>query len=545
MVAAFRLSERLIMRETSGSAVVGVSAAAARSTALTEGWALAVIFAVLLFAAAAPILSTPVAPLADYVNHLARMRVLADIGGDAGLAEAFRVNWAIIPNLMMDLLVPALTRLLGVYPAGQLFLIVAAALPVSGAMVLNRALFGRWSPWPLIVFPFIYNGVFLFGLVNYLFGVGLAVWGAAAWIALTDKPLWRRAAFSALLVPCLFFCHLFAVGLYGLAIFSVEVARLAERGFPRREVLKTAAALALPFAPTPFLLASSPTMGLAKENIWESVGKIDGLVMALQAYSDLPDMAVIALCVGGVVWLARRGVLTLHPAGLTLAGVLLLVYLAMPRMLFGSWLADQRLPAAALFLLAGFARFSPRFGTERNLLLALILGASVVRFADVEVHWRTLDQEVTEFRESAALIAPGARVLVAYADHAAADYAVDAAISHAPCVATIERGAVVSTLFTVPGKQILDLQPAYRGLVDAEDGQPPTASQLLATVEDSVPGAPRFWDAWPQRYDYLYILYTEAGEANPDPDHLTPLAEGRRFRLYAVRPEPLQEETDL
>lgn len=514
--------------------------------ALIESWPLAAVFIVLLAAAAAPILATPVAPLADFVNHLARMRVLADIGDTPGLAEIFRVEWAVIPNLTMDGLVPPLARLIGVYPAGQLFLALTVALLASGPMVLHRVVMGVWSPWPLMVFPFIYNGVFLFGLVNYLFGVGLAVWGAAAWAALLRRPLWTRAVLSALLVPCLFFCHLFAVGLYGLAIFALETARLAEsRRFNIGETVRAALAVGAPFLPALYLLTLGPTMGLAGENQWESVGKFDGLVMAIQAYSDLPDMAVIALSLGGTVWLARRGALSMAPAGLILALSLLAVYLAMPRMLFGSWMADQRLPAAALFLLAGFVRFAPRGAVQRNLLLAVILAASITRFADVEVHWRALDAEVQEFRDSAALIGPGARVLVAYADEAAAARNIDAAISHAPCVATIERGAAVSTLFTVPGKQILNLQSDYRGLVDADDGEPPTVSRLLATVDGPQPAGARYWDQWPQRYDYLYVLYAEPGDPNPDPDHLSPLAHGRRFQLYAVRPEPLQEDLDL
>lgn len=531
--------------------LVSGAPAVARPHALAAAFAgdrgLAALWAILLFAAVAPVLSAPIAPLADYVNHLARMHVLASIGESATLAEIFRIDWGVIPNLTMDLLVPALARSIGVYPAGQAFLIVALVLLTSGPMALNRALYGRWSPWPLIVFPFVYNGVFLFGLVNYLFGVGLATWGLAGWIALMRRPLWMRAASAALLVPALFFCHLFAVGLYGLGILSVEITRLAQTGRIRdlRAIAATAPAIGLPFVSALFLLASGPTIGLAGENVWESVGKIDGLAMAVQAYSDLPDFAVVALCVGAVVWAARRGALTLHPAGLTLAVGLTLVYLAMPRMLFGSWLADQRLPAGALFLAAGFVGFTPSPTFRRTVFLALILGASVVRFVDVGVHWRSLDAELHDFRRAAAHIAPGGRVLVAYADEAAASGGVDAAISHAPCVAVIDRDAVVSTLFTVPGKQVLGLQPAYRGLVDREDGEPPTVSRLLAAADGSLPGAPRYWDAWPERYDYLFVLYSEAGDANPDPDHLTPLAGGRRFQLYAVRSEPLQEDAEL
>ncbi len=37
------------------------------------------------------------------------------------------------------------------------------------------------------------------------------------------------------------------------------------------------------------------------------------------------------------------------------------------------------------------------------------------------------------------------------------------------------------------------------------------------TEEDGTPGGPRYWDYWPQHFDYVYLLFTEPGDPNPIP----------------------------
>jgi hypothetical protein len=41
---------------------------------------------------------------------------------------------------------------------------------------------------------------------------------------------------------------------------------------------------------------------------------------------------------------------------------------------------------------------------------------------------------------------------------------------HAACIAMIERSALVTTAFTVQGKQILRVRDEYRDIVDTKDG---------------------------------------------------------------------------
>jgi hypothetical protein len=107
-------------------------------------------------------------------------------------------------------------------------------------------------------------------------------------------------------------------------------------------------------------------------------------------------------------------------------------------------------------------------------------------------------------------------------------------LSHAACMAMIERSSLVSTAFSVAGKQILTVRPAYRDRVDTEDGDPPSVSQLIAAANQDRNAAPEFyWSKWTEQFDYVYILYTD-GTDNPAPDLLTRVYEGRSFQLYKV-----------
>jgi len=163
----------------------------------------ATLFIVLAAITSIPILLYPWPPLADYVNHLARMHVIATVDGDADLARFYEVNWQIIPNLMMDLVVPVLERVMGVFVAGQIYTIASFVVILSGTLALNRQLYGHWSVLPMVAFPLLYNNVFLVGTMNYVFGIGLVLWALAAWIWLRERSLMARLAVSALFVLAL------------------------------------------------------------------------------------------------------------------------------------------------------------------------------------------------------------------------------------------------------------------------------------------------------------------------------------------------------
>src|SRR6266545_1469382 len=224
---------------------------------------IAVLFIALAAIASIPILLYPWPPLSDYINHLARMHVIAAVGRDPDLA--------------------------------------LCALTI--------------------------------------------------WVALRERALALRLPVSTLFVLALFFCHLFAVGVYGLGLLAFELQRLLS--MPRQASSVDGAverripawvdfvASGIPFLPVVPLLLRSPTWTLRWDFTWELNGKLNGLLFVIEVYSRQATF-FLATIVAIVVYFARRHrALQFHPFGWVLLAVGGVTYLALPRVLFDTYMADQ------------------------------------------------------------------------------------------------------------------------------------------------------------------------------------------------------------
>jgi hypothetical protein len=166
-------------------------------------------------------------------------------------------------------------------------------------------------------------------------------------------------------------------------------------------------------------------------------------------------------------------------------------------------------------------------------LIVLIAGRSL----EISFNWSQLSDSTSEFRSSLRRVSPGSKVFVSYADNSLGDDVRDFGLVHAAAIATIERSALVTTIFTVAGKQVLHVRPEYRDYVDIHDGTPPSIAQLIVAAEHPQPETPAFWLNW-TKFDYLYVLFTEDDAPNPDPSRLKLVADGDRFQLYRIiRPQ--------
>jgi hypothetical protein len=495
-----------------------------------------------------PVLLYPWPPLADYINHLSRMHIIATMGSDPDLSKFYDVNWQIIPNLMMDMIVPPLTRLMSVYVAGQVYTIASFVLIISGTLALNRQLFGRWSVLPLIAFPLLYNNVFLVGTMNYIFGMGLALWAMTAWVRLREHHLIIRLTVSLLFVLALFFCHLFAVGVYGLGLAAFETSRLVEhyRSRANRAGLAGAklwplvdfVATGLPFLPVLPLLMMSPTWGLRASFVWELGGKLDGLLYVIEVYSHFAALLLTGIVAFAAGFGLRHRALQFHSAGWALLIIGSITYFAMPRIIFETYMADQRLPISLAFMVIACAHLNLGHDYVRRGFATVLVLLLAIRVFEVQTVWSDASKTIVAFRDSVRLIDHGAKVLVAYADPDAGDDTKDLVLVHAACSAIIERSALVTTAFTVKGKQILEVREPYRDRVDRLDGTPPSVAQLMQVVEEGPQqdGADNYWNKWTTDYDYVYVLFTESGYENPDPTRLTALYTGERFALFRINP---------
>jgi hypothetical protein len=445
--------------------------------------------------------------------------------------------------------VPVLERVMNVFVAGQVFTIACFVLTMSGALTLNRRLFGHWSILPLIAFPLLYNNVFLVGTMNYIFGMGLALWALVAWIWLRERNVLLRLAVSSAFVLGLFFCHLFALGLYGLGLLAFEIHRLmviySEQ--PRRRLadllslraippLADFVAAGLPFLPVLPLLMMSPTWGLRGSFTWEFSGKLDGLLYVVEVYSHFAGVLLTGIVTFAAGWGMRHRALQFHSFGWVLLILGAIVYVAMPRIIFETYMADQRLPISLAFTVIACAHLNLRHDYVRRGFATVLVLLLAIRVFEVQTVWSEISVSTNSFRDSVRLIDRGSKVLVAYADADAGDDPKDLGLVHAACLAIIERSSLVTTAFTVTGKQILQVREPYRNRVDREDGTPPSVNQLIQVADKEEDAEGAYWAKWTTDYDYVYVLFTDADYENPDPARLTAVYTGERFALFKINP---------
>jgi hypothetical protein len=170
----------------------------------------------------------------------------------------------------------------------------------------------------------------------------------------------------------------------------------------------------------------------------------------------------------------------------------------------------------------------------RYALAALFAALFAVRLAEVQTAWNALAPQMAEFLHSARSIERGARVLVSHGARTAYEVGTvsDFGLLHAASLATIERSALVSTAFVVPGKHVLQVREPFRRFVNLRDRVPPSADWLTRATGAADPSL--YWSQWPQHFDYLYVLFTKPGSANPDAAHLARAVDTPGFQLYRV-----------
>ena len=518
---------------------------AARSGPLA--W-LAPVSLMLLVAAALPVLLPEVPPLGDYPNHLMRLHAIAYLDLDPDLQRFYRIQWGILPNLLMDVLVPPLGTLIGMDAAFKAFVVCMFLVLVSGSFALYRAVWGRMELGPLAAFLFLYTIATYMGLFNYLFGLGMALWALAAWVGVSGRGPLARAAVSLVAVPLLFFAHLFALGIYGLGLLAFEIWRLtATRAWGELgRLIPDLAAFGLPLLIGPALLLQSPSADFAGALLWVGSAKLMGFDWLFGAYAMPVGVVTGAAVLLGLVWGLWSGALRLHPAGWIIIGLGLVGFAAMPLVLFGSYFADGRLPVAILFLAIGFARWDLPSTAARGAFVAVIAALALLRIVDAGTAFARIEPDLKDMRQALTLIRPGSTVLVAIADGVERrtlfrttqytdDRAVSLGLHHMPVLA-MAGSSYVSTAFAHPGKQVLQVRHEYADLDSSIIASLPQTADLLAATLEPWTQADRYWGRWTERFDYVVVLYTAPFMDNPIPSHLALTHEGRLFRVYRVKP---------
>ncbi len=422
------------------------------------------LFALLFSLSALPVLLGDTLPLFDYPNHLARMHLLATLPRSAALQQFYEIVWQPLPNLAMDVIVPPLAQVMPLAWAGKIFVLLCFLALSGGAAILHRVVAGRWSAWPLLVFFLLYSRVLLWGLLNYLLGVGLIFVALAVWIALRERhPLIRLAAGSVAALA-LFFTHLMAFGLYGVMVAGYELGRLLHRRSSPLQAALTLLLAGLPFIPALAILVFATPGAAGVVAFGQPLRKLDLLFSVFDNYSRPFDIICFVGAVAGLALAYLKGWIRLNPAMAGPVTLLGLVYLVTPSQLFTAASVDHRIPLVlAVAIIAGSDWAAPRLN-PRRLFTAAASVLFLLRLGMVAVNWQASERSYAELQPAFDRIPVGSRVAVAYSS--ASIHSERTPLTHFPLLAVVARDAFVPTLFAYPTQQPVALKPAFRALAD-------------------------------------------------------------------------------
>lgn len=498
-----------------------------------------VVFVLLAAASLLPTLLAPIPAMGDYVNHLARMYLLSEMG-TADANPHYQAAWAFYPNLAMDLAIPQMARLFGVEIAARLFVLFSQVSIVGGSLALEWVVKRRVHLAGFAALMFLYCLPFAWGFTNFECGLGIALCGIAAYLAVAEQSAPVRFVVNAAIVMVLLAAHFFALGVYGATLGFYELWRTFDRKRPAREAALRLVTLAIP--PLALLAIMRLTAGAVgnEGTVWSFDHKLLWPFFIMNGYSMAVSGASAIALMAALYVAARSAMLKLAPAGIWIATGFALLYLAIPSRLFNTAFADIRvLPAIALILPAFCSLSLP----SRRWTMAALVMASGITLANLGVVldvWLSYRSEYSAVIASFQHIDRGSKILIGTSAESEDPPFQDLTrfpIYYAPTLAVHYAHAFVANVFTETGKQPIQPRAELRHLAIPNGGPVPIRLlRAIATGQTTVSDDAGVVRTWDRDYDYLYLV--GSGVPNPLPDLLELLDRSGRFALYRIRRRP-------
>ena len=455
-----------------------------------------------------PLLYPPIPPLVDLPGHMGRYRVELDLAHSASLQRYYQFHWAIIGNLGIDLLIIPIAKVFGLELGVKLIVMCIPPLTVAGFLWVSREVHHRIPPTALFALPFAFGHPFLYGFVNYSLSMAFAFLAFGLWLRLAR--LGRTGLRAIVFVPIsflLFVTHTFGWGALGLLAYSAEVVRQHDLGHRyHRALLK-----ALPHA----LVLSGPLLLML---IWRggatSQQTIDWfdwatkklwLLSALrdrwQAY-DILSATVIPLFLMAETIRNPRLAFSRNLAASAI--VLLISFLILPRIVFGSAFADMRLAPffiATLLLAIRFKGAPDRRSAPILASIGLLFFAS--RIATTTFSLAKASNEQREMLKSLDHVEPGSRVLSLAGHQCTDDWAFNRH-DHLGGMVIVRKFGLSNEQWIVAGANLLTLRNASSFGDFAKDSSqqayPNDCHNRHASIDQSLATFPR------AAFDYVWLI---------------------------------------
>jgi len=424
-----------------------------------------------------PLLWPQIPPLVDLPGHMGRYRVQISRGEYPWFEDWYNFQWSLIGNLGFDLLIIPLAKIFGLELAVKLITLSIAPLTVVGLLWIAREVHGKIPATAMFALPLAYNFPFYFGFVNFSLSMALALNAFALWLRLARLGKLQLRAYLFVPISCLLWvCHTYGWGLLGILAFSAELIRqhdLRRRtDVPWHKDIWSGWVLPWFFAGIHCLVLAPPAVLMV---LWRSGEHVSGqtgdwfnwrtkMLWITQVFRDRWQLFDLA-CLGVlylVLFKAVRDPTVQYSRNLVLsAAFLLIVYILLPRVVFGSAYADMRLMPYLLAIALIAIRPRPGITSRRAGVVAAIgFAFFVVRMAATGASFYLYDQSYK--RELAALdhLPVGARLVTFIGETCYNEWKMSR-LQHFPALALERRAAYANDQWSMAGGQLLTARYGY------------------------------------------------------------------------------------
>ena len=416
-----------------------------------------VAFAALI--AIVPLLRPEIPPLVDLPGHLGRYRVQLEIGRVPWLGEWYNFSWQLIGNLGIDILIIPLARIFGLELAVKLIVLTIPAMTVTGLLWISREVHGRIPPTALFALPIAYSYPFHFGFINFALAMGIALNAFALWLRLARLGKFRLRAVIFVPLSCvLWLCHTFGWGVLGVLAFSAEMVRQHDAGHRWLNAWVRAGLGCLPLALPMVLMVlwrSGHHVGGITGDWFDWRAKAMWLTMVLKDRWELFDIASAAiLCL--ILFKGFRDPTIEYSRNLALSALfLLVVFILLPRIVFGSAYADMRL--APFMIGIAVIALRPRHGVSiRHAAVLAVMGLAffLVRIGATTVSFWMYDAAYDRELKALDHVPIGAKVVSFVGSECRPPWFMTR-LEHLPAIGLVRRLAYTNDQWSMAGAQLL------------------------------------------------------------------------------------------
>ncbi len=461
----------------------------------------------LVLLTALPLIWPDIPPLVDVPGHMGRYRVQLELAQSEALRNFYNFEWRLIGNLGVDLLVVPLEPLLGLENAVKLVVLAIPPLTAAGLLLVARVVHGRLPPTAALALPMAYCFPFHFGFANYCLALALALLAFALWrwLAILGRFKLRTAIFLPLSV-LLWLVHTFGWGVLGVLAYAAEMIRHRDEGKSWFKAWYQAAFDCLPLILPMLLMIAwrSGQVGGQTTDWFNWTHKFRWFYMMLRDRWEVFDIACVVFLSAVILLAAPFRRVGLSRMLAVSAIFLTLVFLLLPRIVFGSAYADMRLAPYAFAMALIAIRFHPSVSTRTLRLIALAsLTFFLVRIGATTVSFWLYDRSYD--RELAALehVPEGARLVSFTGIRCRQPWAMTR-LEHLPAMAVVRRRAFSNDQWTIVGAQLLTVRYPGGGRFVRDPSQMVTerkcSREIWLSIDQALAQLPR------GAFDYVWLI---------------------------------------